>query len=147
MWAHDFFQGAAHTYLLMVVFLCNVRFFWANSAHDRPMGSTACHSIGLLQWRARFLKIYFYIFTGMRATWCQYKFHSTGRYVPNLHVEKIKKVAAKHAFGFVACIFMTTINADSHPPCVVQRSACVQSNFSPRKQSGAMIIMLLLHWL
>ena len=31
---------------------------------------------------------------------------------------------------------MTTIDAESHPPCVVQRSACIQSNFSPRKQSG-----------
>ena len=40
------------------------------------------------------------------------------------------------AYKLLACFLMTTIDAESHPPCVVQRSACIQSNFGPRKQSG-----------
>jgi len=71
----------------------------------------------------------------MRATWCQYKFHSTGRYVPNLHVEKIQKIAEKHAFGMVACISMTTIDAESHPPCVFNGLQVSNRKFTPRKQS------------
>jgi len=60
---------------------------------------------------------------------------STGRYIPILHDEKIKN-CSKACFWIASIFFMTTIDVESHPPCVVQRSACIQSNFSPRKQSG-----------
>jgi len=46
------------------------------------------------------------------------------------------KNCSKACFLIASMFFMTTIDAESHPPCVVQRSACIQSNFSPRKQSG-----------
>jgi len=36
----------------------------------------------------------------------------------------------------VATFYMTTMDAESYPPCLVQWSACFQKQFSPRKQSG-----------
>jgi len=65
--------------------------------HDRPMWLTAAcghfHAKGLLQGRARFLNF----FLGIQLHKTSTDSLSTGRYVPNLHVEKIKKFAAKHA--------------------------------------------------
>ena len=50
-------------------------------------------------------------------------------------LEKIQKIAEKHAFGMVACISMTTIYAESHPPCVFNGLQVSNRKFTPRKQS------------
>jgi len=50
-------------------------------------------------------------------------------------LKKKHKNAEKHAFGMVACISMTTIYAESHPPCVFKGLQVSNINFSPRKQS------------
>jgi len=75
--------------------------FWQQviviAMNDRPMWLTAAcghfHAKGLLQGRARFLNF----FLGIKLHNTSTDSLSTGRYVPNLHVEKIKKIAAKHA--------------------------------------------------
>jgi len=54
------------------------------------------------------------------------------------HVEIFLKIAANHAFGMVATFYMTTMDAESHPPCLVQLSACFQ-------KLEIMITMFLLH--